>query len=449
MKRLLLCAAIALAVSLVLAPVALASVGAHRTQGSALARPLGSLSRARAFAPVGDTGPYNISGHVLDFGGNPVQGAEVDWGFFDPMGLYTPGGYVDTGADGSFAFPGVSGGHTFNAAASDDLDVYYPANPAGLLYMIDWSLDFATHNDATPFSYETRPGEANVTVANWPYNDIGVWAGDVNTGYASSDVPLTSGAGAASVLPMTNFDDLVAYGNFVYYSSARYDYCPVNAEWLGTPTTVTGGGTAASTVALDMDSGVQGAWLAGPVCRHSGAAGRTVTMQLYHWPSGEKADFEAWYGTGLSTNMWYSTTKTSSNGAATYNVPLKIYAHAPVGVYEIDATSDSTLALMWDLYQVTAFKASASSILHGHAVHLSGKVPGSGTATLYAITRSVSAQPASLTPSGGWHRVGSYKIRSGKFTTAVLHPKRTTWYVVKYKGSAFWAYTQIVKVRVH
>ena len=72
-------------------------------------------------------------------------------------------------------------------------------------------------------------------------------------------------------------------------------------------------------------------------------------------------------------------------------------------------------------------------------------MPGSGKATLYAITKKVTSQPAT-TAAKGWHRVGAYTIKSGKFVTPYLHPTRTTWYMVKYKGSAFWAFTQIVKV---
>jgi hypothetical protein len=182
MKRLLVCAVVALGASLVLAPAALASAGAHHSDVNV--RPMGLASRARGFAPVGDTGPYDISGHVLDFAGSPVQGAEVDWGFWsDTVGGYTAGGTnypADTGADGSFAFTNISGGHTYQGQPGDELDVFYnpPATEYALQAMIQWSLDFATNDDATPYSYAVQPAEANITLTNYPYTWAEVRAGN-------------------------------------------------------------------------------------------------------------------------------------------------------------------------------------------------------------------------------------------------------------------------------
>ena len=450
MKRLLLCAAAALAVSLVLAPAAFASVGAHHSDVNA--RPLGLASHARAFAPVGDTGPYNISGHVLDFNGSGVQNAAVDWGFWTDATGYNYGEYYyPTDAAGDFSFTGISGGHTFNSLASDELDVYYPSG-SGLNVLFDWSLDFATNNDPS-YSYQMQPGQVNMTLANVPADaQVEVRAGNGDEGYARADVSLAGNAGTASVLPATDFNDLTAYGYYLNYPTAGYDMVWGAAEWLGTPMAVSAGGTAGSTVNLDWNNS-QWSWIDGPLCWHSGAPGRALTMVLQGWPAGQTASFEAWYGPELSTfyGGYNSLSVTSADPTATYTKSLKVYSKAPVGVYEIDTYRSDTPSLLdlWDLYQVTACKASASSVRVGHAVRLSGKVPGGGTATIYAITKKVTNQPASLTPSGGWHKVGTCKIKSGKFVTPYLHPTRTTWYVLKYKGSAFWAYTQIVKVRVH
>ncbi len=444
MKRLLFCAAVALAVSLVLAPAALASVGAHHSDVNA--RPLGLASHARTVAPVGDTGPYSISGNVLDFGGAGVQGAEVDWGYWTTAGDYTYGGdYYPTDTSGYFSFTGIPGGHTFNGLPSDELDVYYPTG-AGLNTLFDWALDFATTS-----AYPMQPGHVSMTLANVPADaTVEVRAGNDDEGYARGDVTLASNAGTACSLAATDVNDLTAYGYYVDHSGALYDMVWAADEWLGTPMPVAAGGTGANTVALDWDN-AQGAWLAGPLCRHSGAPGRALTMVIADWPAGETASFEGWYGTSLDTfySGYSGMTVTSTDPTAAYTKSLKVYSKAPVGVYEIDTYRSDTPSLldMWDLYQVTSFKASTGSIRVGHAVRLSGKVPGSGTATLYSVTKKVTSQPSALSAKG-WHKVGSVKIKSGKFTTAYLHPKRTTWYVIKYKGSAFWAFTQIVKVTV-
>ena len=45
--------------------------------------------------------------------------------------------------------------------------------------------------------------------------------------------------------------------------------------------------------------------------------------------------------------------------------------------------------------------------------------------------------------------MGTYKVASRKFLTGLLHPTRTTWYVVKYTGYAFPAFTSVIKVTVH
>ena len=131
-------------------------------------------------------------------------------------------------------------------------------------------------------------------------------------------------------------------------------------------------------------------------------------------------------------------------------MPIRVNTKAPVGVYSIDVLrSDNldSLTHLWDYFQVCTFRASASSVRTGHAVRLSGKVPGVGKVTLFART-SKAAQPASLAAKG-WTKLGSYKTKGGAFTTAYLHPRRTTYYVVRYDGYAFEAFTSVVKVAVH
>ena len=100
-----------------------------------------------------------------------------------------------------------------------------------------------------------------------------------------------------------------------------------------------------------------------------------------------------------------------------------------------------------DHVQVCTFKSSASVIHHGRAVRLSGKVPGTGKVIIYARTKAA-GQP-STTAAKGWAKAGTYTIRSGKFVTGLLHPKRSTWYVARYRGYDFTAFTSVIKVRVH
>ena len=56
--------------------------------------------------------------------------------------------------------------------------------------------------------------------------------------------------------------------------------------------------------------------------------------------------------------------------------------------------------------------------------------------------------PATLYPHG-WTKVSSLHVSShGRFVTATLYPTRTTWYIVRYAGGDFPAFTPVVRVRV-
>jgi hypothetical protein len=443
MKRVLLCGLVACVVGLLLAPAALASTRSHH-RGSERVRRVPAAARPYAGLGAGQT--YAISGVVHDFAGARVPGAEVDWssanGGPSDSGNNLPG---YTGADGAFSFPTVT-----STPGLDDLTVFYPkwvydqAADAGLWKMESWTLDFSTTG-----SYDLRPAHVNLHVANAPSPAIEVVAGNATVGYAQTDVTLNgSHDGVASVLPMTGFDSVVGF----YYTDlfSTYSVCRSQVESLSTPAGLAGGGTAADTVDLDWSAPHRAA-LAGPQCRHSGKPGTAVTMALSGWPAGEQAAFIAFYGT--SSTHGYTANPTSTG--VPLNVPLSVLPSAPVGVYEIDTyrtglsgtPGADSLVDMWDLFQVCTFKPSASSIRHGGAVRLSGKVPGTGNVTIYSATHKVSKAPATLAAKG-WHRIGAYKISSRRFASGLLHPQRTTWYVARYKGYAFQAFTSVVKVAV-
>jgi hypothetical protein len=240
------------------------------------------------------------------------------------------------------------------------------------------------------------------------------------------------------------FDDVVAYA---YDWAGSYATCVAQTEWLGTPVTVGPGTTAAGTVNLDW-SKAQHAYLAGPTCRRSGKPGTTVKMVLKGWPTGEQAGF---IGDPGGTPCDYSAVVHSTGAGNTYVASLQIPTNAPVDTYEIDTyriDSPDSFVQLWDFFQVCTFKASASAIRHGKTVRLSGRVPaGAGYVTLYSRTRAA-GQPATLAAKG-WVKAARCKIKSGKFRTGLLHPRRTTWYVAKYAGYDFPAFTSVVRVRVH
>jgi hypothetical protein len=446
MRRLAVCAFVVLAIGLVLAPGALASTGVKhaplRVRHAALeTRP--AAAAGVNFQRLGDT-TYSISGHVLDYNGAGVAGAEVDWGWWDSnnnyifgdtnMPLLTSPGTDSTGA---FSFPSVAGG----APNGDDLTVYYNPTLPGLEEMDAWSLNFSTIS-----SYEMQPAHVNVNIANAPASEpvAEVKVGLMNLGYAITDVP--GGVGAAGVLP-TSFDDVVAY--YPHFETRNGPWSVLaEAESLGaSPVAVDPGKTAADTVNLDWNN-AQYAHLAGPTCQHSGKPGTKVKVILKGWPVGEQAGFVAYYSAGSSL---YTAAVVNSSGAGnTYTVPLPIRSNAAVDLYEIDTyrtDAPDSFVDLWDWFQVCTFKASASAIHHGGTVRLSGKVPaGAGYVTVY-WRHKAAGQPGTLAAKG-WVKGGRYRIKSEKFVSGLLHPTRTTWYVAKYKGFDFSAFTSVIKVTV-
>ena len=448
----LTCVFVLLGAALLLVPAqALASPGARHA-------PFGARHATAPgvdFQRLGDT-TYSISGHLLDYAGNPVAGAEVDWGWWSSISDYHYGGSdLDTAPNGTdrhgfFSIPGVTGGHQVAGKPADDLTVDYPApTSSGLTDMRYYALDFAANNDVSQpaYSYQLQPAEVGVDITHAPAGPrVWVTAGNGTVGYANADVSLTSGTGVASVLPMTNFDDVVAYR---YNAFAA---CTAVTEWLGTPTSVSAGTTATGSVTLDWND-AQYAHLAGPTWRHSGKAGTTVKVVLKSWPAGEKAEFAGfWAGQGAYWSQHlYTQSQTSSGTDDTYTVPLQVPTKVPVGSYEFDtwrADNLDSLVNLWDDFQVCTFKTSAGAIDHGTAIRLSGKVPGQGFVTIYATRHKVSGQPWSLAAKG-WVRDRRYHISSsGEFLTGLLRPTRTTTYVAKYTGILFPAFTSIVKVTV-
>ena len=425
---------VALGVGLLLAPAsALASAGAKQAA-------IGTRHPASAgfdFARLGDATTYAISGHVRDYGDNLVAGAEVDWGWWDANTGFNYGGTYNppsgTDSSGAFSFPAVT---SAPVAGNDYLDIFYNPTSPGLEELDSWALNFSANNDGSSSKYEMQPGQVDVTMANAPQPVAELKVGDPDVGYAWSDVDLTQATPVASVLP-PDFDDVLAY----FYGPIGN--CTAQVESLvSSPVDVAAGTTAAGTVALDWNS-AQYAYLNGPTCQHSGKPGTKVKMVLKGWTAGQQAQFTSSYGSGSSDDG-----TVTSSGIGTFQVPLKINTNAPVGLCEIDTNRVDTASYvnMWDYFQVCTFKASATVIHHGKTVRLSGKVPGSGKVTIYARTKAA-GQPTSLAAKG-WAKVGTCKIKSGKFASGLLHPRRTTWYVAKYTG-LFPAFTSVVKVTVH
>ena len=445
MKRLAAIVICGLAFTLVWASVAGAStaprhIGFPRLQPRVVLGPVGSSAQADAQA-------YPVSGTMERFDGTPLANAWVTAGWYDPDGyswfvpnaFYNDAGDTTTAGDGSFSFAGVTShpGHDSIMAGS--------YSGAGLDYLILYHLDFSTTG-----SYVLRPGHVNVAIAHAPAGKRAqVSLGDALYSAIDSSVGLTDGYG-------------VAAGIAPDFNSARASFPNANGtvtaecDWVSpghAPVAVSPGDTAGTIIAFEWRSAVRG-HLVGPRCRHSGRPGSTVRYAISNLPAGQQISF---YARSWSPFDWpvktYSQVVTSSGPQNTYTVALRIPTRATVGeVYEIDAErSEDVQSMLWlyDYYEVCTFSSSRGAIVKGQAVRLRGHID-SGHATLFMRHRRA-GQPA--TPQAhGWTKVADLSVRGGgRFVSPPLHPSRTTWYVVRYRGTdgGFTAFTPVVKVTVH
>jgi hypothetical protein len=445
MRRLVVCGLVVLAAGLVLAPGALAATGARRVAAPATrqAAPAGVN-----FQRLGDGSTYGISGQVLEYGGTAVAGAEVDWGWWDAgnhtLRDYNFGGAnmplpssPGTDATGHFSFGAVT---SAPIAGNDDLKAYFPfleSNTASELEFLEtWSNDFAT----TPV-YELRPGAVDVTIAGLSAamangGSPEVWVAGT-PGLAQTSTTLTNAAGTA--FAPSGFNDVVAG-----FSTPQGDMT-TETQWQGSDVSVTPGTTDTTAVALDWGQ-AHHAYLVGPLCQHSGKPGAIFKLRLKGWLTNEVAAFSI---EGPSGFRYYRVETGGTDGIITVSlgIPTGI-APDLYAVHTYRADDPNGIPDLWTFYQVCTFKSSASAIHHGKAIRLSGKVPaGGGTVTIYSAKKAY-GQPATLAAKG-WVKVGSCKLKAGKFASGLLHPKHTSWYVAKYAGYAYPAFTSVVKVTVH
>jgi hypothetical protein len=142
---------------------------------------------------------------------------------------------------------------------------------------------------------------------------------------------------------------------------------------------------------------------------------------------------------------------TSEGRDHTHRARLTIPQDATPGeVYCIDAyRSDDPQAYLevYDYFLVCDFAASKPVVAPGERVRLRGQVEGNAV-TLFKRTGGAAPQPSRIS-APGWTKVRSFgTYGKGRFRTGFLQPRRTTWYVARYSGGDFPAFTQVVKVEV-
>jgi hypothetical protein len=392
---------------------------------------------------VDPIGPFALSGTVLDYSGRPAEDADVFWGWFDPnapvwfgeeVGFHD-GGATATSADGRFSFPSVTsvpGGDRLGAAIRGD---------ETSTFIDTWANDFSTGQ-----AYVLRPGRVRIDLAHAPAGSgFSAQVGDAAHSSAWTDVHPSSGTIVAAA-PEPGFVTAV-----VRQESDR-GTVPAAVGWVSpghTPVPVVGGEEAPVAIALDWDDAVRGRiW--GPVARHSGPPGSSVWFALDDWPAGMQIRF-AGFSFGRDEVEYPSQVVTSAGRDQTYRARLAVPADAPPGaiycIYAYRSDDPQALLEVYDYYLVCDFAASRTTISSGQQVGLRGHVEGNWV-TLFKRTRGPAPRPAKLS-APGWTKVRSVETsESGRFRISALRPRRTTWYVARYGGGDFPAFTQVVKVTV-
>ena len=416
---------------------------------AAAATPAGASMLAAPRLGIITNGPCTVSGVVQDLSGAPVVDATVEWGYYDAQGDWVFGNEVKSQADGSFSFDGVL------ATTDGELDVYLSGEAGYQASSLTFSAPPA-END-----FVLRPGIVPFTTTRassslWNYWD-GVVVGTL--GSRGGGTTTLGETGSAYVMP-PDYDRAVVY----YFANQA-------VEWVGgSLIPVAAGGTGGTPIDVSQDD-AQSVLITKPYWA-SGRPGKSIRLRMGNWPAGWQAAFYGYseYPDSHPEKVFGATYR--SSGAAAV-VSLHIPADATPGYdFQVHAnrsdTADSALDIN-DFFQVCTLKSSRTSVRSGAAIRLSGRVPLAGhlgeqarplrqTSDHLQRTTAPSGQPTNWTFPKGWTKVATvWTTRSGAYHSAYLHPKRSTWYIVRYPASSnaemrqwYWkAFTSYLKVRVY
>jgi hypothetical protein len=417
--------AVYVAVLLLFSPTAMAG----RSLRSA---PLRDLASAPQGAPVG-TGV--IRGRVLDYAGAPVPGADVLWLIQRTDGNVPMTG-AKTDAAGTYEItrvPALAGiGQLWMwPHGSDDVNYMY----RGLTFL-----------DPGPNVFDFRPGRFPLTIQRG-----GPWARGAS--------PLVQLFGSSAVAPvLETYQYLTSASAYAYASPGEYSAAVVSfhsgyptrrSEAVeipmpeGAPTVVEAGRTSE----VSLTASERGAVRAEVTRWASGAAGSRVVLQLSNVRSGDVYKITGQSMNGREPVRSFGTVTVPSPAPSPLPVPLRVPVGVPKGdKYNFEAARVGSNLDLVASYQVCAFKASRHSIRRGESVRLSGRVPlipddstwnAKMTLTLFKHAGSV-GQPWTW-QAKGWTKVTTIRtdfMHGGRFSTASLHPRRTTSYVIRFPRSS-------------
>ena len=373
----------------------------------------------------------------------------VFWETTDQSGVASP---LSTGANGAYSMTGLP-------AASGDGEIYTMVSPApGSYYMLERRQ--ATWPDPGPTTFDFRPGHVltNVTLsasaAPGSEVQIELLGSDILTPVWTDQEFIMGSRRARTTGELTNAMPGTYSVASCYFTTSKY--ADRKSEGIETPTTATVVAGAQSTDTLTFDEAsaysltVATKWA-------SGAPGTSVPVAWAHFPDNWQSEFEGVSGYGAAQPQSLGTFPTTGSGSMSFTVPAN--ARPGYDYYFAAQHVDGPLSLE-TAFQVCTLKATKASISAGGAIQLKGVVPAMGnfgrsshTAKISIYQRFTAAgQPKTYNNPKGWKLVGQASENAkGQYASAKLHPKRTTYYVVRFPAQGpYWkGFTSVVRVAVH
>jgi hypothetical protein len=413
--------------------------------------------------PSALSGTGVINGTVRDYSGAVVPGADVMWATAD----WSDGNFANTDAQGAYHFSGVPA-----LAGTGQLWFGYP--PQGDPTFIRSGATFA---DPGPTTFDSWPGRIATSItrggpwADWSSCEVDLFGSDAVSAELAEQ-------GDTLALTQTQFDDftnalpgsytiaVVTFGGVPYgtYPAKRTEALELDFP-TDAPAVVESGLTSTATLTADEATAARMhviGWA-------SGSPGSDAVVKLANFPAGDVLRISGRSLNGHDALHTFATVTIPSPAPPAVFLHLRVPSGVPLGdYYNFAAQRVDGKLLLTASFQTCSLTASQSSIGRGSSIRLSGKVPFAFApqhpergipVTIFKRT-TASTQPRCWS-GAGWTKVMTIKTtgltgRAASFSTPLLHPSRTTWYVVRYLASvnsmtgSFWrGFTSVCKVRVY
>jgi hypothetical protein len=431
--------------------VLLSLVASSLAAQAALAAPHGivttRLMRQTTAGPLASgvpTYPLTVIGEWYD--GAPLSGS-VGWGWLSPdLPVDSPlatlyyGNLVDAGlpAPAKVDFKAVTAHPGHDEVMADgpfrNHDLENPtASQPSLMDISRWGLDFSTLG-----SILLRPGRVQVDIANVPVKQyMDVYLSDPASGGANSII--ASGGHGLTDCPPPDFTSGVATMD----NGSDTDGAAA-CEWLSpgdTPLTATAGSITPGDVTMDWNTAVH-SHILGPRCQLVQRAGGTLRFSLSNVPAGEQFSFcgGGAFGSTLPLSPVVTSASTKTPLVVSIGIPKQVQGGQDFYITAYRSDDPQSILAVGDRVSICSFSASRALVRRGTGVRLRGRLAAnSQTATLLAAPAGT-ARPSTLA-ARGWKKVATLKLTNHGdyigFLSAILHPRRSTSYVVRFADSWF------------